>query len=99
MLSDVKFVVQKAGRLKVIETGHKNVHAFAKGVIATRGRMGTTAKDCESSTKGLPANIKYDPYKNDTFVCSNLTNRKFGVTTAMVAVFNKNGVSAAYLNN
>ena len=34
MLEGVKFVVQKAGRARVLREGRKNVHAFVRGVIA-----------------------------------------------------------------
>jgi len=34
ILEGVTYTVQDAGRLKVIETGHKNVHAFIRGNLA-----------------------------------------------------------------
>jgi len=33
LLKDVSFVVQKAGREKVLRTGQKNVHAFVRGTL------------------------------------------------------------------
>ncbi len=55
-LRDVEFVVRKAGQRRVIETGRKNVHAFARGHL-TESCMGT-----DHTKNDLPVQVKYDPY-------------------------------------
>ena len=54
-LTDATFVVQPAGRDRVLREGRKNVHAFVRGIITT-----------EPFERGLP--VRYDPYLNDAFV-------------------------------
>ena len=39
ILEDVTFPVGQKQRRRVIETGHKNVHAFVQGYISTRKRL------------------------------------------------------------
>jgi hypothetical protein len=94
MLRDVEFKVSKAGQLKVRREKVKNVHAKATGLISLKGGMGTTALD----KRGLPAKITYDPYRDDFFMCKNLTTNPVIVSGALVAIFNKDGVSAAYIS-
>ena len=53
--------------------------------------MGTTAKD------NLPAQITFNPYLNNTFVCKNLTTQEFPVRSALCVILNNKGVSGAYL--
>jgi len=57
-LSDVKFVVRKAGQQRVRKEGKKNVHAFAVGNLC--------------SAKNFPMfgwyKVTYNPYKHETFV-------------------------------
>ena len=71
VLENVKFIVQPAGRRKVLETKNKNVHAFVEGDIVERGH-GVEWK-----------RVSYNPYAADYFYLSE-TNEK--VTTADVAV-------------
>lgn len=92
IIFDVEFKVSKSGQTKVRQTKIKNVHAFVSGIVCKRGGMGTTAAD----KRGLPAKITYDPYKDDSFVCKNLTIKPYPVRGAMCAILNKDGVSAAY---
>ncbi len=54
-LKDAKFVVQPAGRKRVLREKRKNVHAFVRGHITD-----------EPFKKGTP--VKYDPYLTDAFV-------------------------------
>ena len=56
-LKDATLVVRPSGRERVLREQKKNVHAFVKGEITTRG--------------GVPLEIRevaYNPYKNTTFV-------------------------------
>ena len=64
-IADPVFVVQPAGRAKVIRDGRKNVHAFVRGqrverpIINDHGML-----DCETLqvyTDGVP--VYYNPYK------------------------------------
>ena len=60
MLRDVRFLVGKSGREKVLREQRKNVHAYASGYV------------CQ--VEDLPripertALVTYNPYKNETFV-------------------------------
>ena len=55
MLRDATFVVQPAGRERVLQEQRKNVHAFVRGTITD-----------QPIQRGLP--VRYDPYLNDAFV-------------------------------
>jgi len=57
-LKDVSYVVQPAGRARVLREGKKNVHAFARGEIIDRIPL--------FNYRGNVA--KYNPYKAATFV-------------------------------
>ena len=54
-LKDAKFVVQPAGRDRVLREKRKNVHAFVRGHITD-----------EPFKNGTP--VKYDPYLTDAFI-------------------------------
>ncbi len=57
---DVQFVVQPAGRQKVLRTGRKNVHAFVRAssiVLADHPNYDPQA-----------VRVKYNPYKFETFM-------------------------------
>jgi len=58
MLKHVTYVVQPAGRAKVLREGKKNVHAFARGELIERIPL--------FNYRGNVA--KYNPYKAATFV-------------------------------
>ena len=58
MLKDVTYVVQPAGRAKVLRERKKNVHAFARGELIRR-----------LPVVNYQGNLaKYNPYKAATFV-------------------------------
>lgn len=63
-MRDVKFVVQPAGRAKVIREQRKNVHAFVRGEL--RG----FSKGSNLGYDDWPAwrQVAYNPYKTDCFV-------------------------------
>lgn len=62
VLKNVRFVVQEAGRQKVIRTGHKNVHAFAKGELVT------DPNEFNRKSRNLgQAQATYNPYRCGTF--------------------------------
>lgn len=62
----VKWVVQPAGRARVLREGRKNVHAFARGYLVPEcGDDATFMVDAQEllDSDGL----MYNPYKMDTF--------------------------------
>ena len=59
MLKDAQFRVLESGRQRVINTGRKNVHAGAVGVLT------------DETPIELPINITYNPYKYNSFVIKN----------------------------
>jgi len=61
MLKDVTYVVQPAGRARVLREGKKNVHAFARGELVEK----LPVYDAGSYVANF---AKYNPYKADTFV-------------------------------
>jgi hypothetical protein len=87
LLGNVKFIVNQAGREKVIREGRKNVHAFAVGLLATQGCCGIDYNGRDLGTK-----VTYNPYKNAHFTTF-LGNR---INGAMCALLNENGISVAY---
>jgi len=60
LLKNVKFVVRPAGRLAVIATGHKNVHAFVKGSLDSLDKSLRKPKSA--------VEVVYNPYKYESFV-------------------------------
>lgn len=62
-IKDAWFVVRESGRQKVIETGHKNVHAFvcSYNVETLVEGMGDTLDNFNST-------VSYNPHKSKTFV-------------------------------
>jgi hypothetical protein len=73
IVKDARFIVQQAGRLKVVDTGHKNVHAGIVGEVLeaymletrlpTDIRIGVTY----ISITQPHIEVKYNPYKAPTF--------------------------------
>lgn len=61
LLQDVKFVVSKKGRERVLKEKRKNVHAFIKGNIIQ--------KNISNIDEWIK--IMYDPYKYSSFVDEN----------------------------
>lgn len=57
-LTDAAFVVQPAGRARVLAEGRKNVHAFV------RGHWGAVPAECV----GAPRSVTYNPYRDASFV-------------------------------
>ena len=61
-LQDVTFVVSKAGQLRVLKNGQKNVHAFVKGLLCNpREQWANRVSDHYDE-------VTYNPYKYDSFV-------------------------------
>lgn len=60
LLYDCTFVVQKAGRKRVLKEKRKNVHAFVRGTIYRKDKIIKHTDNCRV--------IKYNPYYHDSFV-------------------------------
>lgn len=60
LVRDATFVVQPAGREKVLREQRKNVHAFVRGVIEPLPRVTTFDTPCN-------VQVKYNPYRADYF--------------------------------
>jgi hypothetical protein len=61
-LTDVQFKVSAAGNARVRSEGRKNVHAFARGTVASVGDHGAPVGF------GPAVPVTYNPYKYTTFV-------------------------------
>lgn len=80
-LRDCKFVVQLAGRKKVLEQKRKNVHAFVDGKVD-----GIVVSDTNSrierndfsggGLKKIPKRVRYNPYKLPYFFDDDLNEIK-----------------------
>ena len=60
VLRDVRFLVGKAGREKVLKEQRKNVHAYASGYVCKPEDLPTIPERINAVT--------YNPYKHETFV-------------------------------
>lgn len=58
-LNDARFVVNEAGRQRVIKEQKKNVHAFVDGTVDHNPERGVQA---------LPTGVTYNPYRFSSFV-------------------------------
>lgn len=72
-LENVKFIVQPSGRRRVLETGQKNVHAFAEGEEVT-GKV-TVGSDWQR--------VSYNPFVSGSFY---LVETKEKVTAADIVI-------------
>jgi len=104
-LINPNFKVNEAGRLRVIETKEKNVHAFIEGEILTycgfvpfRGRTfvmtGTFEKEPKVHSNIEPEIITYNPYRFGHFF-NKKTEEKAGKYRA--AVVSSSGEIKAYV--
>ena len=85
---DAKFVVQPAGRKKVLEERRKNVHAFVRGTLVTENQV-LDVKD--GFFLITPYLVKYNPYQADHFFYDNPDNR---IDEADLVVLDSEGVTA-----
>lgn len=66
LLKDVSFVVQKAGREKVLKTGQKNVHAFVRGTWVSYCEDDKSI-DLEAHILKTGMSVYYNPRIDATF--------------------------------
>lgn len=79
VLSNVKYIVSRAGRVRVLKEQRKNVHAFVEGYVSSYPE------------KAVSVEVSYNPYKYDYFYKKNnfkevkkseyaiLTNKLFSI--------------------
>ena len=84
---DAKFVVQPAGRRKVLQEGRKNVHAFVRGTLATYQEV---LDDSRTFYLITPYIVRYNPYQADHFFYRNPENR---IDKADLAILDYEGVT------
>jgi len=63
-IDDVNFIVQPAGRKRVLKEKRKNVHAFVRGNFKSL----YITPHPPMKVIGYDTQVFYDPYKNSTFV-------------------------------
>jgi hypothetical protein len=80
VIRDVEFIVQPAGRRRVLDEERKNVHAFVRGYTTDRPRH---------AASGI--RVTYNPYKYASFVT---VDNERPVVSADVAVVTTEGVTA-----
>jgi len=91
-MQDVTFAVQPAGRLKVVNTGRKNVHAFVRGTVLSYVSLDDPwtyntyhqrlTTDVMSNPKMIE--VTYNPYKYDSFVDRNTLTPVFAADRVYV---------------
>tara|TARA_Y100000593_G_C4242328_1_gene302798 strand:- start:438 stop:881 length:444 start_codon:yes stop_codon:yes gene_type:complete len=69
VIKDPVFVVQPAGRARVLREGKKNVHAFVRGTWSTRGAHAQWLCTREGK-RHRGRMVTYNPYKSDRFQTS-----------------------------
>lgn len=66
--TDPSFVVQPAGREKVLREGRKNVHAFVRGELVGMWDEHSPVPDDVLEIGGAWRRVTYNPYKYSSFV-------------------------------
>jgi hypothetical protein len=96
LLSSAKFVVNEAGRARVLKSGHKNVHAFVVGTLVSDE---FTPKDeicgaygIDENGTDLPWKVTYNPYIAGHFIGQNGEK----VNGAGAVLLNEHGMTATY---
>ena len=100
LLVDCKFIVNEAGRQRVLKTGSKNVHAWVDGIDAGRaGAFGIDecGRDFLRRIEYNPyvANTFYNPWQARTFLAGDGYSAVYG---ARAVLLNERGMSACYLD-
>jgi hypothetical protein len=92
LLRDAHFIVNEAGRRRVLESGHKNVHAFVVGTLTNEhGCFGIDADGNDFRMR-----VTYDPRKGPHFVTATAPVGRI-VKSALGVLLNERGISACYL--
>jgi hypothetical protein len=85
IINETEFVVQPAGRQRVLDQERKNAHAFVRGVL-------TDADPCGSE----PVAIMYDPYEYDSFVTVTDERPVCAADSAVVTTAGVHGYGVTY---
>ncbi len=93
LLTSCKFVVNQAGRRRVIQEGRKNVHAFVVGNWCRLPKCTAFGTD-ETDKRTLGLKIVYNPYKMSSFQ----TESGNDVKGAQGVLLNENGITATYIS-
>lgn len=88
MLTQATFVINKSGQRRAIKTGRRNVHAYVKGKISTRGAMGMLP---EENNRLCP--VTYSPKSGFEL---RITEQPVKIEYAAAVCLNQLGCSAAY---
>lgn len=91
LLTNCKFVVNQAGRRRVIQSGRKNVHAFVVGEWVRKPDSAFGTDETDSTKLGMK--IVYNPYKMSSFQ----TEAGNDVKEAWGCLLNENGMTATYV--
>lgn len=67
-LGDVEFLVRASGRRRMLESGRKNVHAYAVGSLIDFVPMSEPGRMDDSAAEGRA--LHYNPFAGDRFVDS-----------------------------
>lgn len=84
LLTNVRFVVQPAGRERVLREGKKNVHAYVRGYIQKRNLEGEAPIEDPTHYR----RVTYNPFKYDSFVYADTGEPVYQADT--VYMFGKN---------
>lgn len=93
LLTSAKFVVNEAGRQRVIRDQRKNVHAFVVGKWCRSPRCSAFGTD-DTDKRTLGLKVLYNPYKMSTFQ----TELGHTVRGAWGVLLNENGITATYID-
>lgn len=87
VLINVKFVVGEAGRQRVLKTGRRNVHAFARGTLCYPEGWGDalTHKAGYNPRKDTRFWVDYEPWREGLY--------RMGLKSARCAQFNRHGLT------
>lgn len=101
LIRDAKFSVSEAGRRRVLETGHKNVHAYIRGELSAVvweetfvygvGYMDNWTRGdgayASVARKRLGTDVSYNPRLHETFVDRALSGEILGPRTEAPMVY------------
>lgn len=82
-VANLQFVVQPAGRERVLREQRKNVHAFVRGELLEPVEWGNRRLACQNCKNGW-VEITYNPYKYSTFVEKNTKKPIHNATRAIL---------------
>jgi hypothetical protein len=91
---DASFIVQPAGREKVVRTGVKNVHAFVRGDLVTD----MSPESAWRSSPGSELDVSYRPAMGARFLAQNNTTAMIANTAAICLMTDGKNVKAKRVN-